>query len=71
MTDTTPLVNIKLALQGIKSEIKSFDLQIGIVEHVLLQTRLENSRAEKENLQVAMNEIDDASFEELSHGEHL
>lgn len=36
MTDTSPLVKIKAALQEIKSEIKDFELRIGVVGHTLL-----------------------------------
>jgi hypothetical protein len=35
MTDTTPLVQIKAALQTLKSEIKNFELRIGVVGYAL------------------------------------
>ena len=31
MTDTTPLVQIKTAIQTVKSDIKDYDLQLGIL----------------------------------------
>ncbi|KDO32853.1 hypothetical protein SPRG_02545 [Saprolegnia parasitica CBS 223.65] len=39
MTDTTPLVQIKSALQTLKGEIKNFELRIGVVGHTLLQSK--------------------------------
>ncbi|KAF0698776.1 Aste57867_10634 [Aphanomyces stellatus] len=39
MTDTSPLVQIKGALQTLKAEIKNFELRIGVVGHTLLQSR--------------------------------
>lgn len=40
MTDTSPLVQIKTTLKDIKAEIRDYDLQIGILEHNLVQRRL-------------------------------
>ncbi|KAH8063454.1 hypothetical protein JL722_2624 [Aureococcus anophagefferens] len=37
MTDTSPLVQIKQALKQIKQEVVTFDLQIGVVGHTLMQ----------------------------------
>ncbi len=42
MTNTNPLVRIKTALLNIKSEIRDYDLEIGVLEHTLLHKRLEN-----------------------------
>ncbi|OQS04847.1 Intraflagellar Transport Protein 57 [Thraustotheca clavata] len=39
MTDTSPLVQIKAALQTLKLEIKNFELRIGVVGHTLLQSK--------------------------------
>ena len=40
MTDTSPLVQIKQALKQIKQEVITFDLQIGVVGHSLMQQKL-------------------------------
>ena len=40
MTDTSPLVQIKQALKQIKQEVVTFDLQIGVVGHTLMQQKL-------------------------------
>lgn len=40
MTDTSPLVHIKQALKQIKAEVVTFDLQIGVVGHTLMQQKL-------------------------------
>lgn len=39
MTDTSPLVRIKEALKALASEIKTFELRIGVVGHTLLQAK--------------------------------
>ncbi|XP_034247885.1 intraflagellar transport protein 57 homolog [Thrips palmi] len=51
MTDGTPLVNIKRAVGRMKSEITAMDVQIGVLEHSLLQARLRD----KSLLQQDMN----------------
>ena len=43
MTDTSPLVKIKAALQDIKLEISQFELRIGVVGQTLLATQTANS----------------------------
>lgn len=40
MTDTSPLVQMKQALKQLKQEVVSFDLQIGVVGHTLMQRKL-------------------------------
>lgn len=40
MTDTSPLVQIKRALQGLRDEIKTFELRIGVVGHSLMQSKI-------------------------------
>ena len=42
MTDTSPLVKIKAALQEIKVEIQNFELRIGVVGQTLLTTQTAN-----------------------------
>ncbi|GMI44830.1 hypothetical protein TrCOL_g13083 [Triparma columacea] len=42
MTDTSPLVKIKAALQEIKIEIQNFELRIGVVGQTLLTTQTAN-----------------------------
>jgi estrogen-related receptor beta like 1 len=41
--DTSPLVNIKAALQQIKMEIHAFDMRIGVVSHSLLSARVQDT----------------------------
>ena len=43
MTDTSPLVQIKKALQTVKEEIKTFELRIGVVGHTLMQAKLRSA----------------------------
>ncbi|CAM9899102.1 unnamed protein product [Ectocarpus sp. 12 AP-2014] len=45
MSEASPLVSIKQALQQIKAEIKTFDLRIGVVSHTLLSTKIRRSKA--------------------------
>ena len=47
MTDTAPLVQIKTTLQQMKSEIREYDIKIGVLEHTLLQKRLVSAKREK------------------------
>mmetsp|Transcript_29515 Transcript_29515/g.42222 ORF Transcript_29515/g.42222 Transcript_29515/m.42222 type:complete len:443 (-) Transcript_29515:207-1535(-) len=39
MSDTTPLLNLKTALQNIKLEIKNFDVRIGILNHIFFHAK--------------------------------
>jgi estrogen-related receptor beta like 1 len=57
MTDTSPLVQIKTTLQQIKSEIREYDIKIGVLENTLLQKRLMSATREKVDRDI------DASFE--------
>eukprot|EP00752_Nemacystus_decipiens_P004581 g4181.t1 len=45
MSEASPLVSIKQALQQIKAEIKTFDLRIGVVSHTLLSTKIRRGKA--------------------------
>ncbi|CAH1796466.1 unnamed protein product [Owenia fusiformis] len=47
MTDGTPLVKIKQALQNLKKEITQMEIRMGVVEHVLLQARLKSKNSNK------------------------
>eukprot|EP00904_Undaria_pinnatifida_P000259 jgi/Undpi1/10233/HiC_scaffold_28.g12686.m1 len=44
MSEASPLVSIKQALQQIKAEIKTFDLRIGVVSHTLLSTKIRRGK---------------------------
>jgi estrogen-related receptor beta like 1 len=64
MTDTSPLVKIKTALQEIKVEINTFELRIGVVGHTLLQAKMREGlnrkkRGENGGLDGGDIEIDD------------
>jgi len=48
MTDTTPLVKIRTALQDIKVEINHFELRIGVVGHTLLAAQTRGSKEGEE-----------------------
>jgi estrogen-related receptor beta like 1 len=49
MTDTSPLVQIKQALKQIKLEVVTFDLQIGVVGHSLMQQKLRHGNPKQQN----------------------
>ncbi|KAJ1446317.1 intra-flagellar transport protein 57 [Pelagophyceae sp. CCMP2097] len=49
MTDTSPLVQIKQALKQIKLEVVTFDLQIGVVGHSLMQQKLRHGNAKSQS----------------------
>ena len=57
MTDTSPLVKIKAALQDIKVEIGHFELRIGVVAHTLLSAQA--SSVGQENSGVIIDGDDD------------
>ncbi|XP_043199829.1 intraflagellar transport protein 57 homolog [Amphibalanus amphitrite] len=59
MTDGTPLVNIRKALNRIKQEVQGMDVRIGVVEHTLLQYRLRDKEAlqQEANVQFTANSI--------------
>merc|ERR1711959_859477 len=40
MTDTSPVVKMKKALSQVKSDTKQMDLRIGVVQHVLLHSKM-------------------------------
>jgi len=40
VTDSSPIVKIKAALQKLKGEIKQMDLRIGVLNHTILQHKL-------------------------------
>ena len=40
MTDTTPLIRIKSAIQTVREEMRDMDVRIGILGHLLLQSQL-------------------------------
>ncbi|CAG9864505.1 unnamed protein product [Phyllotreta striolata] len=44
MTDGTPLVNIKKAVAKVKGEIVEMDVRIGVLESVLLQTKIREEK---------------------------
>lgn len=44
MTDGTPLVNIKKSVTKIKAEITDMDIRIGVLECILLQTRIRDEK---------------------------
>ena len=35
-----PLIKIKKAMENIKSDMKNMDVRIGVLEHILLQSKL-------------------------------
>ena len=43
MTDGTPLVSLRKALQRIRSEVSSIDIRIGVATHTILQANLKDS----------------------------
>ncbi|GLV33098.1 Intraflagellar transport 57 [Carabus blaptoides fortunei] len=50
MTDGTPLVNIRKGMTRIKAEITEMDVRIGVLESMLLQSRLREAKLLEEDL---------------------
>ena len=65
MTDTSPLVKIKAALQDIKTEINDFELRIGVVGHTLLAGQVLNERRGGDNNAELVGDEDDEDSESL------
>ena len=61
MTDAGPLVRIKQALSKLKQECVEMDLEIGVLEHALLQGKVR----EKLGLEDKVNRIKSAKTTEL------
>ena len=40
MTDTSPLVRVKAALTALRGESKALDLQLGVLGHAVMQSRV-------------------------------
>ena len=47
MTDTSPLIKIKSALNRIKEERKALDIRLGIVTHTLVAKKLKHDQHTK------------------------
>ena len=48
-SDNTPLQNVKKSIVGVKNDIKSFDIRIGVVSNTLLQLKLKERSKEIED----------------------
>mmetsp|Transcript_39476 Transcript_39476/g.123510 ORF Transcript_39476/g.123510 Transcript_39476/m.123510 type:complete len:445 (-) Transcript_39476:130-1464(-) len=49
ISDPSPLVKIKAALQDLRSEVKTFDLRIGVVSHSVVAAKMRVQKAVREN----------------------
>jgi hypothetical protein len=47
MTDTSPLIKVKAALSGLRAECKALDLQIGVLGHAVMQSRITHKQRER------------------------
>ncbi|XP_063236014.1 intraflagellar transport protein 57 homolog [Bacillus rossius redtenbacheri] len=54
MNDRTPLVNIKKAVSGIRLEITSMNVHVGVLEHSLLQSKLRDKSLLQQDLNTSM-----------------
>ena len=50
MTDTTPLIRIKTAIQTVREEMQDMGVRIGILGHLLLQSQLAMAKRNKKRL---------------------
>lgn len=46
MTDSSPVVKIKAAIQKLSTEIKGVDVRIGVLNHTVLHYRTKEKRIE-------------------------
>ncbi|CAF0872569.1 unnamed protein product [Brachionus calyciflorus] len=49
MTDGSPLIKIKKAMENIKLDMKNMDVRIGVLEHILIQAKLRHKDLIHEN----------------------
>ena len=54
MTDTTPLVKIKKALQRLKREIKEMELRMGVVSHTIMQAKIRSRHHRDKRIEHSM-----------------
>lgn len=59
MTDTAPLVEIRAALQRLKSENKELDIRIGVLDYSLTQVRMNESNLQEHSHHYGHDESDD------------
>ena len=45
MTDTSPVVRIKKALQALKREIKEMELRMGVLSHTLMHAKMRQKQS--------------------------
>jgi estrogen-related receptor beta like 1 len=55
MTDTSPLIKIKSALTQLRSEAKTMEIRIGVVNHTLVAKKLKSDSATKAEASVPKN----------------
>eukprot|EP00638_Chattonella_subsalsa_P005158 CAMPEP_0117753962 /NCGR_PEP_ID=MMETSP0947-20121206/12551_1 /TAXON_ID=44440 /ORGANISM="Chattonella subsalsa, Strain CCMP2191" /LENGTH=418 /DNA_ID=CAMNT_0005572971 /DNA_START=148 /DNA_END=1404 /DNA_ORIENTATION=+ len=67
MTDTSPLVKIKAALQNIKVEIKNFDIRLGVVGHTLMAAKLKVNRSNNAKSGRDTNDLEESDIYDLDN----
>ena len=56
MTDTSPLIKMKTSLTRLRAEIKQLDIRIGVVTHTLVQKKVKQNIATREEAAVPKNQ---------------
>ena len=49
LTDVTPVVEIRGALETLRKEIRDFDLRIGVLNHVLFQAQIKDGKCREDD----------------------
>jgi len=64
MTDTSPLIKIKSALQRLKEERKAMDIRIGVVTHTLVAKKLKSDQHTKREAARPKNAMQEEAYAE-------
>jgi estrogen-related receptor beta like 1 len=64
MTDTSPLIKIKSALQRLKEERKAMEIRIGVVTHTLVAKKLKSDQHTKKEAARPKNAMQNESYAE-------
>lgn len=57
MTDSTPLVQIKKALQKLRIEIKYMDLRIGVLNHTVMVHKFKEKKTQDEKIDFEFDQL--------------
>jgi len=69
VTDATPLVDIRAAIQRLRNENKEMDIRIGVLDYELIQARKAEAAKGSQELSTSHGVSDDEESEEDDEGD--